>query len=64
MISEKMSCRQSSGGKKHATKFLGKNILRWKKYRSWRIMLKKILDRYTLGKKFLTPERFGKKFSN
>ena len=38
-----MSCRLISGGKKHANKFLGKNILHWKKYRSWRIMLKKNL---------------------
>ena len=40
---KKMSCRLISGGKKHANKFLGKNILLWKKYRSWRIMLKKNL---------------------
>ena len=40
---KKMSCRLISGGKKHANKFLGKNILHWKKYRSWRIMLKKNL---------------------
>ena len=36
-----MSCRLISRGKKQANKFLGKNILRWKKYRSWRKMLKK-----------------------
>ena len=40
---KKMSCRLISGGKKHANKFRGKNILHWKKYRSWRIMLKKNL---------------------
>ena len=35
-----------------------KNILHWKNYRSWRIMLKKNCT----GKKILTSERFGKKF--
>ena len=40
----------------------GKNILRWKKYRSWPITLQKILHRYMSEKKCLTPERFGKKF--
>ena len=40
-----------------------KNIPHWKKYRSWRTMLKKILHRYmSWKKKFLTPERFGEKF--
>ena len=39
-----------------------KNILRWKKYRSWPITLQKILHRYMSEKKCLTPERFGKKF--
>ena len=38
-----MTCRLISGGKKNANKLLGKNILHWKKYRSWRIMLKKNL---------------------
>ena len=51
---KKMSCRLISGGKKHANKFLGKNILHWKKYRSWRIMLKKNL----------TPLYVGEKISN
>ena len=51
---KKMSCRLISGGKKHANKFLGKNILPWKKYRSWRIMLKKNL----------TPLYVGEKISN
>ena len=41
--SRKMSCRLILRGKKHANKILGKNILHWKKYRSWRIMLKKNL---------------------
>ena len=56
----KMSCKLISRVKKHANKFLKKKTL--KKYRSWRIMLKKnFIHRYTSGKKFLTPERFGKK---
>ena len=44
VISEKMSCRLISRGKKHANKFLGEKYPALKKiYRSWRIMLKKNL---------------------
>ena len=63
VISEKMSCRLISRGKKHAYKFLGnkypaQKIISLMKYNAE----KKILHSYMSGKKFLSPERFGKKY--
>ena len=61
---KKMSCRLISGGKKHANKFRGKKHPALKEislitYNAER----KSYTVYILGKKILTPERFGKKIS-
>ena len=49
--------------KKHANKFLGEKYPALKKISLTTYNAeKKILHRYMSGKKFLTPERFGKKF--
>ena len=62
-MSEKMSCRLISRGRKHANKFLGEKYPALKKISLMTYdAVKKILHRYMSGKKFLTPERFGKKF--
>ena len=52
---KKIFCSTEFERKKACKEVTGKNnILHWKKYRSWRIMLKKkILHRYMSGKKFL-----------
>ena len=52
---KKIFCSTEFERKKACKEVSGKNnILHWKKYRSWRIMLKKkILHRYMSGKKFL-----------
>ena len=64
MISEKMSCRLISRGKKDANKFPGEKYPALKKISLMTYNAeKKILQRYMSGKKFLTPERFGKKFN-
>ena len=48
---KKMSGSLSRGKKYLARKYLGK------KYLSWRLMLEKILDSYTTGKKILTQTK-------
>ena len=62
MISEKMSCILISRGKKYANKFLAEKYPALKKISLLTYNAKKFLHRYMLGKKFLTPERFEKKF--
>ena len=61
---KKMSCRLISRGKKHANKFLGEKYPTLKKIslmthnaekKSYPVIIMS-------GNKFLTPERFGKKF--
>ena len=55
---------QTDFGKKHANKFLGKKYPALKKMSLMTYNAEKNLHRYISGKKFLTPERLGKKFSN
>ena len=63
MISEKMSCGLISRGKKHGNKFLGEKYPALKKISLMTYNAeKKTLRRYMSWKKFLTAERFGKKF--
>ena len=66
MISEKNVLQADFGRKKACKEIPGKKYPALKK----KISLvtynaeKKLLHRYISGKKFLTPERFGEKFSN
>ena len=55
---------QTDFGKKHANKFLGKKYPALKKISLMTYNANKILHRYISGKKFLTAEKCGKKFSN
>ena len=56
MISEKMSCRLISRGKKHANKFLGEKYPALKKISLMAYNAEKILNRYMWGKNFNTIE--------
>ena len=58
----KTSCRLISRGKKYANKFLGEKYPALKKTSLMTYNAEKILHRYMSRKKFLTPERFTKKF--
>ena len=62
MISEKNNLQPDFERKKECKEISGENnILHWKKYYSWRIILKKkVFHRYMWGKKFLTPEVWKK----
>ena len=62
MISEKMSSRLISRGKKHANKFLGEKYPALTKKSLMTFNAAKNLTPLYLGKKFLIPERFRKKF--
>ena len=62
MISEKHNLQPDFERKKECKEISRENnILHWKKYYSWRIILKKkVFHRYMWAKKFLTPEVWEK----
>ena len=55
---------QTDFGKKHANKFLGKKYPALKKISLMTYKAEQNLTPLYLGEKFLTAEKFGKKFSN
>ena len=60
MISEKISCRLISRGKKHTNKFLGKKYPALKQLSLMKYNAEKKSYTVMSGKKFITSDRFGK----